>query len=171
MNNKGFQLSINMLVVIIMGIALFGLGMTLFAKIAKTGQDFQEDLNSRTQQELERAMDDGSLIVIPNSRVTTNRGEFARFAFGFRNEFAKDTFTVNIEQKDATNFPNANLVYQGTYELDTNEKATGLLAIKVDKNIPKGQYAFDIEIYNSSNAIGSEKYYTGKKNRVYVIVR
>jgi len=155
MNKKGFELATNMLVVIILSLVLLGAGIAIFAKIVSVSQDIKTDLDQQTIEQLDIAMDDGSLIVVPRNRVTTNRGEVARFTIGFWNEGDNGDFTLNVTANSDINWK---IVYVENYnDLETNKRAHALIGIGVPKETPKGQYTFDITIYKGSNVYENKK--------------
>jgi len=159
---KGFELSANILVVIILGIVLFGAGLFIFGKIVTTGQHVQNDVDARTQEQLERAMDDGSLVVVPINRVTVARGESARFAFGFYNSYStQESFTISVTVPSGWNTANFVSNYN---DIKANEKVSGLISIQVPKTASTGQNPITIEVKHGSSTYGS-------KQRVYVVVK
>ena len=106
MNNKGFELSINMLVVIILGIAMLGVGMSLFSSAFSKTQDLRDDVNSQTQLQLNALLDDGSIIVIPQKTLEGERGELAEFSLGITNIHPEPTtFIVHITYGGSSAFP------------------------------------------------------------------
>ena len=170
MNKKGFELSINMMVVIILSLVLFGAGIFIFAKIINTSQDFKDNLDERTIEQLDQVMDDGSLVVVPRNSLTVKRGESALFAYGFWNEeggtilsAAVSNFNVLVDDKDSTGWTRE---FVNNYQnIKINERVHGLISIQVPKDALKGQYAFDIEI--EKNNVGL---YGGSLKRIYVVV-
>ncbi|MGM5480538.1 MAG: hypothetical protein ACQESC_03700, partial [Nanobdellota archaeon] len=64
-SKKGFQLSINMLVIIILGLVILGFGISMFSNAFSKTQDIRERVDSDTQRQLDSLLDDGSFIVVP----------------------------------------------------------------------------------------------------------
>ena len=173
MNKKGFELATNFLVVIILSLVLFGTGIAIFTKMIDAGKDLEISMSERMKQQLDAAMDDGSLIVIPTNSIKVKRGDTAHFSLGFWNEFENEAkFTIDVEDKDVTN-SDIKLIKEYP-NVEPNEKVHVLIAIKPPKDTPKGQYAFDISIkYNYVSQEGqlfNNILYTNKKNRIYVVV-
>lgn len=162
MNNKGFQLSVNFLVVIIISLVLFGVGMALFTRVIGEGQDFQQDLDERTMSQLDALMDDGSLVVVPRRMVEVNRGEGGSIPVGFWNELGQENnFKVNVDTFGAGGLEIASFPTQ--YPLKNNERQHVLVGFNVPKNVAPGQYHIDIQVKQGGNDYGSKK-------RVYIVV-
>ena len=85
MNNRGFQLSINMLVVLILGLAMLGIGISLFYNAYDKTQDLKSDVDSQTQVRLNALLDDGSIVVIPQKNIDGKRGDLVQFSLGVTN--------------------------------------------------------------------------------------
>lgn len=175
MNKKGFELSANFMVVIILSLVLFGSGMVIFTKVISSGREIEAGLTERMRAELDAAMDDGSLIVIPQTTMHVQQGNTAKFTVGFWNELLTEsnnprTFTLNVSAVAGQDWPsNAQISYAPSYTLKHNERAHALIAI----NVPKGddnfkpsgkQYSFNVEIKEGDSL------YTGKMSRIYVVV-
>ncbi|MFH1769942.1 MAG: hypothetical protein ABH828_00095 [archaeon] len=164
MNKKGFELSANMMVVIILSLVLFGSGMVIFSKVIGGGKEIETGLTEQMREKLDAAMDDGSLIVIPQTTMHVQQGNTAKFTVGFWNELDEEIeFKLNVEGVEGP-WP-GQISYANTYPLKHNERAHALIAINVPKGISRGQYAFNVEIENSPGQL-----YTNKMNRIYVVV-
>lgn len=171
MNKKGFELSANMMVVIILSLVLFGLGMVIFAKVISSGRQIEAGLTERMREELDAAMDDGSLIVIPQTTIRVQQGNTAKFTIGFWNELPTEsnnprTFTLNVVLVSGQDGwkPEAQISFAPSYDLKQNERAHALVAINVPKGTLRKQYAFNVEIKEDGIL------YTDKMNRIYVVV-
>ncbi|HLD05841.1 MAG TPA: hypothetical protein VJG90_09050 [Candidatus Nanoarchaeia archaeon] len=86
MQKKGIELSINMLVVLILSIVIFGGGIAIFYKAFAKGQEQVYYLDQASQRQIENALDDGSLVAIPISSKTIERNGHATFGIGVTNE-------------------------------------------------------------------------------------
>lgn len=107
MNRKAFELSINMLVVIILGMVLLGVGVTIFYKAYDKAVDIQETVNSQTEEQLDRLLDDGSLLVVPFSSRDAKRGDNVIFNLGVSNELgATKNFRVLVVYRGSSAFEN-----------------------------------------------------------------
>lgn len=88
-SKKGFQLSIRMIVVIILGIVILGVGVSLFYQGYGRISELRENVDSQTQAQLNALMDDGSLVVIPFSTKNAKRGRDVDFDIGINNGLGK----------------------------------------------------------------------------------
>lgn len=112
MNNKGFELSINMLVVIILGIAMLGVGMSLFYNAFDKTQDLRSNVDSQTQARLNALLDDGSIVVIPQKTIEGKRGEMAEFSLGITNIHPEPkNFTVHVTYGGSSAYPTGESCY------------------------------------------------------------
>jgi len=173
MDKKGFELSINMLVVIILSLAILGMGYMIFNTILTQANELNLKMSDNAKEQLFKALDDGSTIFIPEKDITVNRGDPAIFSISFWNELDKTyTFKVSLTKNDPT--------YSGTIEMLTydftlkpNEKAAAKIGVTVPKDTPKGQYGFDVKItYHDTNVISSSFSFVDydKPQRIYVYV-
>lgn len=86
MNKKGMEIAVNTLVVLILSILIFGGGIALFYKAFAKGEQQAANLDQATQQQIENALDDGSLVAIPVSSKTISPGGHATIGVGVTNE-------------------------------------------------------------------------------------
>ncbi len=80
------ELQVNTLVVLILSIVIFGGGIAIFYKAFAKGQEQVYYLDQASQQQIENALDDGSLVAIPINSKTIERGGHATFGVGVTNE-------------------------------------------------------------------------------------
>jgi hypothetical protein len=100
MSKKGMEMSINIVVGMVLGIAMLGAGILLFAKIADKGNELSSSVDERTKQMIYRALDSGEQIYVPESKVEVER-KYANFWIGVRNTYQEEyPFTITVEQKD-----------------------------------------------------------------------
>ncbi|MFH1590123.1 MAG: hypothetical protein ABIB43_06160, partial [archaeon] len=70
MDKKGFELSINMLVVIILSLAILGMGYMIFNTILTQANELNLKMSDNAKEQLFKALDDGSTIFIPEKDIT-----------------------------------------------------------------------------------------------------
>ncbi len=105
MNKKAFQLSINMLVVIILGIVILGVGISMFYGAYAKVADAREKVGDQNMRLINSLLDDGSVVSVPLNTKDGRRGRFVDFEIGINNEFGVDTnFTVLITYAGSTAF-------------------------------------------------------------------
>jgi|FLOH01.1.fsa_nt_gi hypothetical protein len=164
MNKKGFELSINMIVVIILSIVIIGFGIMIFNQIINKGYDLQTDLDKKTQDELDRLMDDGGLVVMPGPIQEANLGDYVYFPIGITNDFAsQESFTITIVPQNDT--PNWDLVFNHNHDIQSKGRVYLKIAIGVPDDYPleEGQYGFIVEVKRQAQIYGNKKL-------VYVVI-
>ena len=77
-NKKAMEMSINLVVTLIIGIVIFGLGMSLFSKISSSGDDQITDLNNKIKNNIASLECDGDEIICSPSFKMKN-GETKTF--------------------------------------------------------------------------------------------
>lgn len=85
-NKKAFQISINMIVVMIIGLAMLGVGISIFYKTYNQTVDIKEDVDAQTQRQLNDLLDTGEAIVVPFNSREVERGNYVDFDIGISNE-------------------------------------------------------------------------------------
>ena len=182
MNSKGFQLSINMLVVIILGIVILGVGFSIFAKAQLQISDAQESVSEQAQEQLEALLIDGSSpVILPFGLAEVDRGKSAIFNLGISNELGlTKNFSVEITYSGTTAedyIPNdfkiddwilLHSYFVNGFELENNAREYVPIQITVPKNnVKKGQYGFTIKVYQKTD---SNKLLYGSAQQIYIIV-
>ncbi len=103
MNKRGFQLSINMFVVLIISLLILGLGFSLFAEGADSITVLTEQVDAQTESQLNRLLDDGSILVMPFRDQEVKKGETAIFNLGLSNELGSEkSFYVSVTYAGAS---------------------------------------------------------------------
>ncbi len=171
-SKKGFQLSINMMVVIILGIVLLMAGMSIFYKGYNKVTEMREDVNAQNKQALNNLMtNDDALVAVPFTSKEGKRGSFVDYDVGINNELgASTTFYTCIDYSgssadfDASDgeapFSNDDkswfLVYPGLLEQDIKNNDKGYVPIRITipkKGVLKGQYVFDLVVKYDDGSI------------------
>lgn len=91
MNRKAFQLSINMLVVLILGLVLLGVGVGIFSQAYTKAIDIKKDVDFESQKQLQKLLQD-DIIAVPFATKDANRGESVVYNIGLKNELGKTKF-------------------------------------------------------------------------------
>ncbi|MFP4523596.1 MAG: hypothetical protein ACOCQQ_02065 [Candidatus Nanoarchaeia archaeon] len=183
MNSKGFQLSINMLIVIILGVVILGVGFSIFSKAQTQISSAQETVSEQAQQQLEALLIDGSApVILPFSLSEVSRGKSAIFNLGISNELGKTkSFLVDISYSGTTanNYAETgNEVddwillhsrFTNGFELENNEQEYVPIQITVPKDgVKKGQYGFVVKVYQETET--GENLLYGSAQQIYVVV-
>ena len=175
MNKKAIELSINFLVIIIVSLAVFGMGILFVNKIFFAAGKKITEMDQQTKEELARLLDDGSKVAMPFFQKTVIHGNTATFGIGVLNTLgsAKD-FTVVVKfdeafKKDDTSICNAGdtndcgsdpdgagtptdngwLAYDhNLHNINNNEQKIYTIAISPPKSPlpPAGTYIFDVAV-------------------------
>ena len=94
-SKKGFELSINMIVVLILGLVILGVGTSIFFSAYNKVVDLRDDVSQENEARINSLLDDGSIIVIPFSSKDGKRGDPVDFDMGINNELG-DTYEFSV---------------------------------------------------------------------------
>ncbi len=114
-----FQLSVNFLVILIICIAIFSFSVFILKKFFTQAETIKMTYDERTEQEIERLLDDGSRIAIPFDKKTINNGDFKTFGIGVLNILntgESNNFMINVSFKkafDKRNEPICDIMHGG----------------------------------------------------------
>lgn len=104
-SKKGFQLSINVIIVIILGLVLLGLGFSIFSNAFSKATELRDQVGEDTQQQINSLLEDGSLVVVPYANKEADRGDYVDFNLGINNEMGGPrTFKVIVTYGGSTAF-------------------------------------------------------------------
>lgn len=199
MNNskKGIELATNTLVVIIIGIVLLGLGFTMVVKIVNKGEDYTREVNEQLMEQLRKSQfTDGKLVAVLNPHKTIQRKDQAYFLLGFVNKDTQErNFRVIVKYNDKSPvdavfkadmtrygpyYANINkyiLHLDTTISLDPNKDHFRWLAFTPNKNLPTGEYYYDVFIcYDGTGTpgvpeCGSMNLYGNFKQRLFITLK
>ncbi len=162
MNKKGFQLTINMLVVIILSIAILSAGVSIFYKGFNQAASLKEQVDTQTQQQLDDLMTNSdALLAIPFTTKEADRGDYVDFNMGIHNELGVETkFYVcvsfsgtsadygTIENYYDKPIDEWLLMADSVKELDIGNNERGYVPIRfrTHKKMLKGQYVFNVVV-------------------------
>ncbi|MBU0628678.1 MAG: hypothetical protein KKC75_05780 [Nanoarchaeota archaeon] len=102
----GFELSVNFIVILIICIVIFGFSIGILKKFFSHAETIKMTYDERTEQEIERLLDDGSRVAIPFDKKTIGNGEFKTFGIGILNTLnigSSNEFQVNVRFNKAFN--------------------------------------------------------------------
>ncbi|MFC1742187.1 hypothetical protein ACFL3V_06645 [Nanoarchaeota archaeon] len=159
-NKKGIELSINFIVMLILGTAVFIGGLVFASKFFSHAENVRGNLDSQTEKQIEKLLDSGSPVVIPISQKEIFRNKFGTFGVGV---LARETgdYTIRVTFKKAFNpETKQDIIVDGvrvnaqswlddststqTRNLKKNEKSKFLVGVAVPKGAKKGTYLFDV---------------------------
>jgi len=151
MNKKAIELSVNFLVMLIIALAVFGMGLMLFKQFFSQAENIKQNLDEQTKAELTQKMMSSSeqLIVYP-TQMTIPRGSSDVFGVGILNIGTGTDFNIST-------------TYSGCYNNQGDSitcAATSLALYSGDKSVTVGLNKR--EIFNSpvrvSSGAASAKY-------------
>lgn len=100
-SKKAMELTINMVVMLIIGVILFGLGIGLFGRFADSGQEEIEDLNNRLRQNINALECSGDeWICVPSIKMQDGDTAYGQVFVVNRGEAAAE-FGVEIKLTEA----------------------------------------------------------------------
>ena len=102
MNNKGVELAINQVVMMIIGIVILGLGLAFVGKIISTSEQQLEGVDARMVRQLEEALDSGAVVQIPLNIQTSSAKDMSMFNLGILNDPVVSnniTFYIDLRTK------------------------------------------------------------------------
>jgi len=97
------ELSVSFMIVLIISAIVLSMGIYITYKFFSHGSGMVLTFDERTQQELERALDDGSKVAIPMNSKIIHNGESDTFGVGILNVDGEsdDSFDVSITYSKA----------------------------------------------------------------------
>ncbi|MDP3639648.1 MAG: hypothetical protein Q8R53_00400 [Nanoarchaeota archaeon] len=187
MSRKGaIGLSVELLVIIILGLVILGAGITFLYQLLGGASELKAELDTRTQQELERLLvDQGKQVALPRHTATILPGESHVFGLGILNTGSRgETFTLTVllskalDENEAVAYddpdvPNEalrtaseNWLLYNTAELRIaeNEHRTEGILVDIPNDAPKGTYIYDVKV-----SVGGQPY--GNKLKFTVVVK
>ncbi|MFH1064729.1 MAG: hypothetical protein V1729_06605 [Candidatus Woesearchaeota archaeon] len=153
-NKRGMELSINFIVMLVMGMAVFGGGLAFSTKFFTHAESVRGSLDSQTEKQIEKLLDSGSPVAIPISQKEIKRNKFDTFGIGvmaqFNGEyimnvqpngaFRRDKTAITVNTADWLNIPMTKL------ELEKNDKGKYLVGVTVPKAAERGTYMFKVVV-------------------------
>jgi hypothetical protein len=183
MNKKAaVSLSINTLVIIIISLVILGSGLVLLNKFLNTSTEFKDDLDRRTEEELERLLvDEGRQVALPLKAATLAGGEDHLFGFGILNINERADFEISvslskfvddenhIRTMEQTDIANSWLLYfTDLITLNENEARKEKILIQIPGDAIKGEYIYNVKVFKDS--LGENVQY-GNTQKIVITVR
>lgn len=183
MATKGsITLSVEMLVVVVISIVMLGMGIALLYQFLEGAGDTKDQLDQRTEQELQRLLiDQGQRVALPLKTAVLYGGESTTIGLGILNINTLTTdFYIGIEKLRAVDADGQDItdrVDTGAWFLFTEEKIAlkaeqhhiEPLLLEVPTDAPKGQYIFAVRIFTSPSHDSQTQY--GNTQQLVVSVR
>ncbi len=132
MSKKGMEMSVNIVVGMVLGIAMFIAGILIFRNIMDNAQKSQDEVDEMMKEKINDALDSGEPVYVPESNIDVNK-KSASFWFGLRNiENEAGEFTVSISPVSPVpaNFEQSNIAFiDGPYSVAAKEKEVIKVAV------------------------------------------
>jgi hypothetical protein len=182
MNRKGFELSLNFLVVMIISIFILVGGITFTYKFLGHVDVREKEIDEQTKRQIESLLMDGHMVAIPIDTIKMKKGGYATFGLGIYNILKDGTtdFRVAISFKqaydrngnvipesldsDVIDFINDNWVFgqrDTEYTVQTNRYELIPISVSVGgdmsttgKNTKAGKYEFNVCVCQCPSCTG-----------------
>lgn len=135
MNKKAIQLSINFLVIVIISLAIFGMGIVFVNKIFFSAGKKIAEMDLKTKEELAMLLDEGDKVAMPFFQKTVIHGKTATFGIGILNTKSAAAFTVVVKFDEAYDKANKKIC-----DFSDWEHGEGPYASEGCKSDPDGVY-------------------------------
>ncbi|MBI2545945.1 hypothetical protein HYV81_02085 [Candidatus Woesearchaeota archaeon] len=155
LNKSGIELSINFLVVVILGLALLTMGIAMFSKFFRGAEAIKDKYNAETEAQLESLLSSGEKVAIPFTKRNVIAGETAVFGVGILNIIGKEElFVVDVKCDEfipkGSQLPEScgsfdqNIIYVTDYKLKNNQQQKLPIAVSTKKADKEGTYILNV---------------------------
>ncbi|MFP4403263.1 MAG: hypothetical protein ACLFPJ_02855 [Candidatus Woesearchaeota archaeon] len=163
------ELSINFIVMVILSLAMLGLGILILTKIIGDTKDLV--IPTEVEDEILHVFKtSGSSVAIPKIKININRNEHANLYYGIKNVTSEDEFKVSTifnkaynnqnQQISPTHFPKFTHL-NGDHTLVEIDNSRGFtiqpLFISVSKDVIPGTYQYFLEVNTADDEIYDTK--------------
>lgn len=178
-NKKAVELSINFMVILIITLVVFGMSLYLLKMFFGTAQEIKENINTQTENEIQRLLFSGERVAIPINKKEIKRGSSAVFGLGILNVNAGVGFTVAISQgplilRDNTKIdnPNPGLGFLSEYKktVKNNEHVIVSIPVRVSRGAVVGTYILNVYVCSctGTGCCNLANSYDGNVHKVYI---
>jgi|GEM_PF-4066812 len=99
-NKRAIELSINFIVMLVLGIAMFAGGLAFASKFFMKAEQVRTNLDSQTQKQIEKLLDSGTPVVIPISTKEINKNKFDTYGIGVLAKYYGN-YIIDVHYKSA----------------------------------------------------------------------
>ncbi len=158
----------NVLVIIIISLVILAGGITLIYKFIGGAEELKGQLDSRTQQELERLLvDQGQQVALPLHVATIFRGESHVFGIGVLNtggvgeDFYLEVQSLKVVDLEEHDISTPQLLAQtqswvlynsDALLIEENQHSREAILVDVPRTAPEGQYLYLARVRTASGA-------------------
>ena len=86
MSNKGISLAINQIVILIIGLVIFGLGLTLLFQVFGTAKAQLPSVDGQIEEQLRSTLSRGDVVEMPLNNKKGKAGDLITFSYGVKND-------------------------------------------------------------------------------------
>jgi len=185
MNKKGFEVTVNFLVMLILALAIFAVGVYFAGKVFGEVNHLGTELDTQTKAEIEAKLrSPTALVAIGINRKEIKRGSHDSFGLGVTNrdttsgEFYASIQCVLGQDKDGAKIDDTTCEECCGKWIMTPEVKVGVLApnefsipaifFNVNKKAASGSYVYNVQVYKEESGKAKHAYDSVKK--IYVDV-
>ena len=175
MRKKGFELSINFIVVIVLAIVVFGLGIFMLNRFLGGASEIKMELDERTDTQLSNLLQAGNKVVIPFNSATIPRGDYHVFGLGILNSEQESNFNVVIDLSRALDKNDIQMARdpdiepwlrydKQTFKLSRSEQRKDVIRVDAPRDAASGTYILNVNVYRNGEIYG------GIVKKIYITV-
>jgi len=184
MNRKAIQLSVNFMVILIITLIVFGMAMYLLNMFFGTAKEIKENIDTQTENEIQRVLFSGERVAMPINRKEIKRGSSGVFGLGILNVESGPEFTIKIESgplilQDNTKIesdqvdPKLGFLPEYKKTVKNNEHVVVSVPVRVPRGAAVGTYILDLYVcdcdtLNCCSSVADT--YDGTVHKIYVNV-
>jgi len=191
-NRRGIELTINFIVMLILGIAMLSGAIVLSAKLFGKVSKHQASVDAQTQQEIKRMITSGNdLVVIYPQRKTLSRKESTTFGVGVQNTLKNnqgvdDIFSIYVEFDNAVDEDRQPICLDGSgcdplawisqgainnvQKIEKNDMKSFPVPVTVPKAAKTGIYVFNVGVCAAETCDNTQQLYGDTVRKIYVRV-
>lgn len=150
-SKKAMELPINMIVMMIIGIILFGIGMSLFSKISSSGEDQIQELNSKIKTNIASLECEGEdRICAPNMKLKNGDSEVYEVFISNKGDTNKE-FSIRInglvnQELLSTDCGSVKVIYLEALKQNVLSGKSASMPVKISANKVKKSCSFTTTI-------------------------
>ena len=152
MNKKGFELSINFIVILILSIVIFGFGIKFFYELMNQANNLNDETWKQINSQLEDILCDSSeRICIGTTTREIRPNKLGVFTIGILNtDDTTDESDFHIEVKESVIDPAYQIgecwMLQNDVSIRSNEQKKVGIGVRVPGGTPKGTYVLNVYV-------------------------
>jgi hypothetical protein len=158
MNKRAaLELSMNTIIIIVIGVVLLSLGLMFVRGIFGNVNDLSRNAFEDADNALNQIATHDQKLTIP-SQIIVKQGDSATSnAWVVNEEASQQSFTLAVTAGSGNDQGSKIriIVPQSTATIDTGGEVGFALGIEVSKNVPKGLYAYNVNVNGGQYATGS----------------